>query len=219
MAGRGAAAVRRALTVVPVPVRRLIGHELRVLMSLGLWIARRSHGVAAGERGYGYARGHGAVMYGFAFVCVIETFAMAVLLRDWPAVERAVLFLDVYTVVLVIGMYAAWVTRPHVLGPTELRLRRGALVDLRIPLADIAAVRRELRATADKPGEGELRLDMGSQTSVTLELAAPVRHTTLLGRSRTVRTIHFHADEPDRLVREIRDIMARSGRRGSVMRE
>jgi hypothetical protein len=34
-----------------------------------------------------------------------------------------------------------------------------------------------------------------------------------------VRTVHFHADEPDLLIREIRDIMAGSGTRGSVMRD
>ncbi|MCI3270106.1 hypothetical protein MQP27_03150 [Streptomyces sp. 7R015] len=50
----------------------LLRHELRLPASLLMWTARRPHGVG-GRRWFGYARGQGAVMFGFAFVCVVET--------------------------------------------------------------------------------------------------------------------------------------------------
>ena len=54
--------------------RSLVRHELVLLASLVRWVARRPHGVGEeGARAYGYARGHGAMMFGFGFVCVVET--------------------------------------------------------------------------------------------------------------------------------------------------
>jgi hypothetical protein len=142
------------------------------------------------------------MMWGLAFVCVVETAGMAVLLRGWPAVHAVVLVLDVYTVLMVVGMHAACVTRPHILDSTHVRVRNRAHVDLRIPLADIAVVRRELRTTHER-AEGELNLAVGAQTDVTLELATPVPHFTFLGRERHIRLVRLHADDPDELARAL----------------
>ncbi|MFD5268584.1 hypothetical protein [Streptomyces sp. NPDC058335] len=179
----------------------LLRHELRLLASLLLWAGRRRHGVGAG-RAFGYARGQGAVLAGFGFVCLIETFTMSVLLRDWPALHTAVLILDVYTLVLLAGMYAAWQVRPHVLADGTLRVRHAAHVDLRIPLDRIAAVRHERRSTHER-ADGELNLAVGSQTSVTLELTEPVAHVTFLGRRRDVDVVRLHADDARDLVRDL----------------
>ncbi|KOU57562.1 hypothetical protein ADK57_38965 [Streptomyces sp. MMG1533] len=183
--------------------RVLVRHELRMLASLVLWAARRTHGTAGGGRAFGYARGQGAMMFGFAFVCVVETLTMSVLLRDYPAVHRVWFALDVYTVLFVVALHAANVVRPHVLDSGSLRIRRAVHVDLRIPLEKISDVRRELRATHQR-ADGELDLAVGAQTSVTLELAEPVPHLTLLGRRRDIRLVRFHADDADGLVRAIR---------------
>ncbi|MGW2520814.1 hypothetical protein ACWC09_28130 [Streptomyces sp. NPDC001617] len=176
----------------------LVRHELRLLASLALWLARRTHGTDGG-RTFGYARGQGAMMFGFAFVCVVETLTMSVLLRDYPAAHRTLLVLDVYTVVFVVGLHAASVVRPHVLTPDTLRIRRAVHVDLRIPLDLIATVRRELRTTHER-ADGRLDLPMGARTTVTLELTEPVPHFTFLGRRREVGVIRFHADDADSLV-------------------
>lgn len=184
--------------------RRLAAHELRLLVSIALWMARRQHGTRSG-RAFGYARGQGAPMLGFGFVCVLETVAMAVLLRPWPTIERSVLVLDLYGVLQIVGMHAASVSRPHVLDDTSLRIRRAAHMDLSVPLNLIASVRRETRYTHEKR-DGELDLAIGSQTTITLELTEPIRHFTFLGRPRDVRLIRFHADEPDVLVRAIREM-------------
>ncbi|MFE7836921.1 hypothetical protein ACFU53_12970 [Streptomyces sp. NPDC057474] len=185
--------------------RTLVRHELLLLASLLRWVARRPHGTGAGAgRVYGYTRGQGAMMFGFGFVCVIETVTMSVLLRDFPLVHQAVLVLDLYTILVVAGLHAASVTRPHVLTDTTLRLRRFATVDLCVPIAAVASVRRELRTTHEKR-DGELDMPVGSQTTITLELAEPVAYSTLFGRRRVVRLVRFHADESHQLVGVIRE--------------
>ncbi|WP_030899066.1 hypothetical protein [Streptomyces sp. NRRL S-474] len=183
--------------------RRLVVHEVRLLVSLVLWVVRRTRG-AGGGRAFGYARGQGAMMAGFAFVCVVETVALSVLLRDWPAVHAVFLFLDVYGVVVVVALHAASVVRPHVLDVEGgvLRIRRYVHVDLRVPLERIASVRRELRMSHER-ADGELDVEVGSRTTITLALTEPVTHVTFLGRRRDVRVVRFHADDADGLVRAL----------------
>ncbi|GGV38301.1 hypothetical protein GCM10010277_25410 [Streptomyces longisporoflavus] len=191
----GRAAVRE---VVPEPVRRIVGHELRVLGSLALWVARRRHGVRAGDLAFGHARDQAAMMYGIVFVSVVETVGLSVLLRNWPAVHAVVLVVDVYGVVLLLGMQAASVTRPHVLSADALRVRKGAHRDLWIPLDRIAAVSGERRFTHEA-ADGVLDLPVAAQTSLTLELTEPVTAVGLLGGKQQVTTVRLHADEPEKL--------------------
>ncbi|MFJ8631014.1 hypothetical protein [Streptomyces sp. NPDC093568] len=180
----------------------LLRHELRLVTSIWMWAVRRRHGIGAGT-GFGYARGQGTMMLGFGFVIVIESIMMSVLLRNYPAVQRMWFMMDMYTLLIVVGMHAASVVRPHVLDAGSLRVRRAAHVDLRIPLERIGQVRRELRTTHER-ADGELNLAIGAQTTVTLELTQPVSHFTFLGRRRDIRLVRFHADEAADLVQAIK---------------
>ncbi|MFJ6072712.1 hypothetical protein ACIQFU_17970 [Streptomyces sp. NPDC093065] len=182
----------------------LVRHELRLWASLWLWAARRTHDAAAGRAVFGYARGQGAMMAGLTFVCVVESVMLSVLLRDWPTAHHVMLVLDVYTVVMVVGLHAASVVRPHVLDPGAgvLRIRRALHVDLRIPLERIASVRRELRTTHES-ADGQLDLAVQSQTSVIVELAEPVAHVSFFGRRREIRVVRCHADDPGAFVRAV----------------
>ncbi|ATL27372.1 hypothetical protein [Streptomyces formicae] len=200
--------MKERTTPVPQPVRWLVGHELRVLASLAMWVTRRRHGMrGAGDLAFGHARGQTAVMYGLTFVCVVEAYGMSVLLRNWPTAHTVMLVIDVYSVVLLLGIHAASVTRPHVLSPDALRVRQGAHRDLRIPLARIAAVRAERRFTHE-PADGVLDLPVGSTTSLTLELTGPVTAVGFLGKRREVTTVRLHADEPERLTTALRERLA-----------
>ncbi|MFE6162373.1 hypothetical protein ACFQ7F_26050 [Streptomyces sp. NPDC056486] len=191
----GRAAVRE---VVPEPVRGILGHELRVLCSLGLWVARRRHGVREGDLAFGHARDQAGLLYGLVFVCVVETVGMAVLLRSWPVVHAVMLVVDVYTVVLMLGVHAASVTRPHVLSADALRVRHGAHRDLRIPLERIASVSGERRFTHEA-ADGVLNIPVAAQTSLTLELTEPVTAVGFLGGRQPVTTVRLHSDEPAEL--------------------
>lgn len=201
-----------ALTaLVPTPARRLVGHELRVLVSLAMWVTRRRHGVrgaeGAGDLAFGHARGQAAIMYGLTFVCVVEAYGMSVLLRNWPTAHTVMLVIDVYSVVLMLGIHAASVTRPHVLSPDALRVRQGAHRDLRIPLVRIAAVRAE-RMFTHEPADAVLNLPVASTTSLTLELAGPVTAVGFLGKRREVTKVRLHADEPEQLIAALRERLA-----------
>ncbi|MCP9960852.1 hypothetical protein LUX05_04670 [Streptomyces somaliensis] len=195
-ARRGGLPPREALyEVVPEPVVRLVRHELGLTVSLVRWVRRRRHGVREGVEAFGHARDQAALMYGFAFVCAVEAVGMSWLLWDVPVVHEVFLVLDVYTVLFVLGVHAASVTRPHLLDGRVLRLRQGGHVDLAVPLDSIATVRHQPLFTHGK-ADGELDLKVGGQTSLVLELAEPVEAVGLLGKRRPVRLVRFHADDP-----------------------
>ncbi|MDX3384460.1 hypothetical protein PV682_23775 [Streptomyces niveiscabiei] len=186
-------------------LRALARHQRRMWADLARWARRRQTGEG---RRLAYIRGQGSMTAAIAFVCVVETIGVAVLLREYPVAHWVVFALDVYTLALVLGSYASCVVRPHVLEADALRVRYGQ-VDVRLPYDRITGVRRETRFSHPE-AEGELSLPVGGQTSVTLELAEPVVHTGLLGRVREVTVVRLHADDADGVVREIRRV--RSGR-------
>ncbi|MFF7187463.1 hypothetical protein ACFZAR_19950 [Streptomyces sp. NPDC008222] len=194
-------AVRGALhSLVPVVARRLVVHELRALNSLVLWVLRRCHQVPEGALAVAYTGPQTAMMYGLLFVSVVETVMLALVI-PWPLVDAVLLVMDVYGVVLVLALHASCVIRPHVVGSDgSLRIRYGALFDLSVPAAVIAAARVERR---DPDGrllqlhtDGVLDLAVGSQTTVTVELTEPVEFVRPLGAKACARTLRFHADDP-----------------------
>ncbi|MDX3486883.1 MULTISPECIES: hypothetical protein [Streptomyces] len=193
----GLSAVR---AVVPVAVRRLLAHEFRALHSLGLWVLRRRHRIPEGARPFSYTEPQTGIMWTFVFVSVVETVVLALVI-PWPLVHAILLVVDVYGIVIVLALQAACVTRPHLVeADGSLRLRYGALFDLRAPAAVIAAARVERRFPGGglvRVGEdGTLDLAVGSQTTVTVELTEPVEFVRPLGRRGSARTLRFHADDP-----------------------
>ncbi|MGW8882423.1 hypothetical protein ACWGPC_58310, partial [Streptomyces mirabilis] len=88
--------------------------------SLVRWAARRPQGVHGAEAVFTHGRDQALTVYGLAFACIIETVAVSYLLLSWPVIHSILLVVDVYTVLFVLGMQAAAVTRPHVLAEGTL---------------------------------------------------------------------------------------------------
>ncbi|ARZ70389.1 hypothetical protein M1P56_05910 [Streptomyces sp. HU2014] len=196
--------MRRALTWL----KALAVHEARVWRGLGLWAVRRRDGVGGAARGFGYARAQGSTMYALLFVCVVETAGMSFFTAGHPGLHEVVLALDVYTMLLVLGLHAGCVARPHTIGPDGLRLRHGARLDVRIPARLIASVRPELRfPTGNAPADGVLDVPIAGQTSLTVELTEPLTVRRLLARPVDVRTVHCHADDPAEAVAALRALL------------
>ncbi|WP_369203718.1 hypothetical protein [Streptomyces sp. PU-14G] len=183
--------------------RRLALHEARSLAGIALWLARRRAGVGPGDTAAPYAGAQATTLLALGFVCVVETVGLALII-PWPPLHLTMLVLDLYTVVLVFGLHASSVARPHVVGPDgSLRVRYAALLDLRVPAGQIASARVVRRfpdgglLTVD---DGTLTVAVGGQTTLTVQLREPVTFLRPLGTSAVVRTLHLHADAPGEFV-------------------
>jgi hypothetical protein len=194
---------------VPAPVRKLTAHEFFLSTSFLRWVTRRGpHGVRDGDLPVPYAPGQTSVMYGFLFVCIVETVALAYLI-PWPVVHAVTLVLDIWGCYFVLALHASCVVRPHVIGADgSLRLRYGALLDIRIPADRIASVRLDRKfpdgklAVVDENGVADIAV--GGQTTVTVELTEPVRYVRALGKPAEARAFRFYADDPASAVAALR---------------
>ncbi|MFI6283361.1 hypothetical protein ACIBCM_01170 [Streptomyces sp. NPDC051018] len=190
--------------LLPLSVRRLVVHEIRALYSIWLWVFRRRHGIGPGTHTAGYTAPQTAMMWAWIFVSLVETVALAMII-PWPLVHAITLYVSLYGLVLMVGLQAACVTRPHVVGADgSLRLRYGALFDLRIPARAIERVRIDRRFPEGKlvqpRDDGSLELIVGGQTTLAVDLAEPLVYVRPLGRRGTAHTIRFHADDPAALL-------------------
>jgi hypothetical protein len=198
-----------AADVVSVPGLRLMIHEFRLYTSiLRLLTGRWRHGVREGDIAVRYASGGAGLLVTLVCVCVIETVVLAFVI-PWPLVRAITLVLDVWGVLFFFGLFASFVVRPHVIGVDgSLRLRSGALLDIRIPEQDIAAVRVECRIARGKKGavddDGCVDVSQGGQTTVTVELTRPVTFTRPLGMRARARVFRFYAADPAAAVAVLR---------------
>jgi len=189
-------------------MRRLFVHEFSLGISLLRWVFRRPHGVPADAVAVPYAAGQAAAMYAFLFVSIVETVALDLLI-PWPGVRKVVLLLDLWGVYFVLALHASCVVRPHVVGADgSLRLRRGGLLDIRIPADQIASVRLDRRYAGGKKGavgeDGAVSLPVSSETTITVETTEPVRLLRVLGKPEQASTFRFYADDPKAAVAALR---------------
>jgi len=198
-----------AADIVSVPVLRLMIHEFRLYTSTLRWLTGRwRHGVREGDIAVRYASGSAGLLLTFAYASLIETVVLAFLI-PWPLVREITLVLDLWGVFFILGLLASFVVRPHVIGADgSLRLRSGALLDIRIPARDIAAVRAERRTARGRRGavddDGCADLTQGGQTTVTVKLARPVTFTRPLGKQARARVFRFYAADPATAVAALR---------------
>lgn len=194
--------------------RRLARHELVLLGCLARWLLRRGpHGAGPGERAFGYAAAQFAVFWIMLTVSVVETVALALLI-PWPLVHAVLLVFGVWGTLFAVELHISCVVRPHLVGADgSLRLRYGALVDIRIPAELVADVRVNRRFRSGgllvvDPVAESADLAVAGQTTVTVELTAPVTFHRPLGRTATARLIHCHADTPEPFVATWRAAMS-----------
>ena len=172
-------------------------------------MARRGpHGLRPGDKALPYAAGQTAAMFAFLFISIVETVALEYFI-PWPVLRSVVLVLDLWGVYLVIALHASCVVRPHVVGADgSLRLRRGGLLDIRIPADQIASVRLDRRYAGGKKGavgeDGAVSLPVSSETTISVETTEPVRFLRVLGKPEQASTFRFYADDPKAAVAALR---------------
>ncbi|MBG0831034.1 hypothetical protein HS041_25060 [Planomonospora sp. ID67723] len=201
-AGRRSALRATVRRLVPSQVLRIMEFELKGMLALLHWVVRRRHGVPPGATALPYSGGQSMMLLLMLFAMTVETVGAEVLLRALEVpdgLRLAVLVLDVYGIVYGLALGAACVTRPHVVSATELRVRYGVYLDLRIPRELISSVRtarnyNESGTVTVK--DGRLGVAVSSRTDVVVELSEPVTVVRPLGRREEVTSVRFFADAP-----------------------
>ncbi|TDD90787.1 hypothetical protein [Actinomadura rubrisoli] len=188
--------------LIPIQVRRIMGFDVQGIISLVLWITRRRHGVPPGATAVSYSRVQTPTMVMFLFAMVVELVVAEVLLRAIGApvgLRAVILVVDAYTLLVVLAVIAACITRPHVISAGEVRIRYGAFFDLRVPhdqIAEVGYIHNFNESGKFQVDDDRLAVAVSSQTNLIIRLSQPITAVRPLGRRAQARTIRFFADDP-----------------------
>ena len=174
----------------PGPARFVL-REPRLLWSMVLLARRRYDGQPTPAwTGHRDALPTSLVLLGLAAVELAVTPLLP--LPVWA--ELVLLAAGTWGLVVTSGLVAALVVHPHLVSPTELRVRTGCWEEIRLPRHLIAGARVELRTVRRglHVGEGRVTLSPTGATNLTIRLVAP---TTVAG-SPDVDTVCVWADDP-----------------------
>jgi hypothetical protein len=173
---------------VPAPsvARRLGGFalralklELRIYASIGRFVARRP-AIAPGAAGFGYHKPVFTILMIFIVLSAVEIPIIDLIVHRWPVVRISFLILGIWGLTWMFGLLAAYLMRPHTVGPEGIRVREGLEIDILLTWDDIASVARERRVDEPKTpriteaeGTRTLSLRMQDETAVVIELERP----------------------------------------------
>lgn len=195
--------------VLPRPVAKLVVSEPRMFVCLARWAFGKAE---YGETDFGYGKGSAL---GMLLVMVLLTAPIEVvfweLLIPWAWLRWVLLVLSVYSVFWLLGLYASRITLPHRLEEDGLRLHQGLFAEAFVPYAGVEGVERKRRKSPrggdglqSSPDGDTAYLAINGKVDLTLALGNPVTVRGFLRDTGPVGTIHVAADEPERMLRELR---------------
>lgn len=198
-----APSVARRLGTFAVRALRL---ELRIYSSIGRLVARRP-AVAPGASGFGYHKPVLTILMIFIVLSAVEIPIIDLIVHQWPVVRISFLILGIWGLTWMIGLLAAFLMRPHTVGPEGIRVREGLEIDILLTWDDIASVARERRVDEPKTprvteadGTRTLAVRMQDETVIVIELERPtvvrLPGSPPKGGEHRVDVVRIWVDEP-----------------------
>jgi hypothetical protein len=185
---------------------RALRVELRIYSSIGRLITRRP-AIARGAIGFGYHRPVLTILMIFIVLSAVEIPIIDLIVHRWPVVRISFLILGIWGLTWMIGLLAAYLMRPHTVGPEGIRVREGLEIDILLTWDDIASVARERRVDEPKTprvtATGDTRtlsLRMQDETVILIELERPTEvrlpGSPPKGGRQSVDAVRIWADDP-----------------------
>jgi hypothetical protein len=181
--------------------RHAVLFEVAIYVALWRWVARRP-AVPPSATPIPYSRIAAPVLWLFIWGSAIEVVAVDLVVHHfgWTTVRIPLLAVGIWSVVWMVGLLAAMRTRPHILTPTDLRLRAGLRAELVLPLAAVDGVttrETELSSTIKSYEiiDDTLLVGVSGRTNVQLTLCGPTTLLTPKGAVQVER-VGMWVDEP-----------------------
>ena len=189
---------------------RITAVQIQIVGCLLLWpFGRRRRG--ADSFPYNRDSAVGVFVLAMLFSAPVEALILALLL-PWQWLRVGMLALEISSIVWIGGYAASLAVLPYCLEEDHLRLRYGALAEVRVPYAAIAEVERERwRAPGGRDGcravagEKAASFVVSGKTEVTLSLCEPVSVRRTFAATPGARILRVAVDEPDRFVAALRE--------------
>ncbi|MRG60822.1 hypothetical protein GE115_13235 [Agromyces sp. CFH 90414] len=128
---------------------RALRVELRIYASIGRLIARRP-AIPIGGSGFSYHRPVLTILVIFIVLSAVEIPIIDLIVHRWPAVRIGLLVLGIWGLTWMVGLLAAFLTRPHTVGPEGIRVREGLEIDVPLSWSEIASIAIDRRVDEPK---------------------------------------------------------------------
>jgi hypothetical protein len=196
-------------------LRRAVVTEAAMWRSLYRWARRRPLPLGPGDDPFGYLGVVKPILGIFIALSAVEIPIFDLIVTHvvpWRPARWIVLGLGIWGLLWMVGLWASMTIHPHVVTDTGLRVRNSSGIDIWIPWADVAALRKRYRSlpssrTVQVEQEGArriLHISVGSQTSIDVVLRRPTTFDLPKGRSAPMDELRLYADDPDGLLRSAR---------------
>jgi hypothetical protein len=193
---------------------RALQLELRIYASIWRFITRRP-AIAPGAAGFSYHKPVFTILMIFIVLSAVEIPIIDLIVHRWPVVRISFLILGIWGLTWMFGLLAAYLMRPHTVGPEGIRVREGLETDFLLTWEDIASVARERRVDEPKTpkiteadGARTLSLRMQDESVIVIELERPtlVRLPGLppKGGEQLVDEVRFWVDDPGAFMDAVR---------------
>ena len=206
---------------------RAVRVELLIYASIGRAIARRP-ALGPRDRGFRYHRPVLTVLIVLMAVSALEIPILDAIFHRWLPLRIFFLVLGIWGLTWMIGLFCAYLTRPHAVGPDGIRVREGLEIDLPVSWEDFASIRlhrtsvdpndpdRTPGRVAEEDGEIVCAIRMSSDTNLELELERPTAIALPglppKGGEHRITRLRFWADDPEEFLAAVREELAK--RRG-----
>ena len=200
---------RQALSGVGRLIKLVVRAEIAIWAGLWRWIARRPV-VPEGAEPLPYARQVTPVLWLFIWGSALEVVAMDLIINHfgWNAVRLPVLILGIWGVLWMLGMMAAYRTRPHLVFDDHLRISLGLHHSIDVPLGAVASVsptEAELSSSmkSSEVVDDRLLIGISGRTNLMLQFDAPTTIATPKGDEQ-VSAVGLWVDEPREVASRLR---------------
>ncbi len=205
----------------PIRVRALLARAAGIEKAMYASIARairRRPDIERGGSGHAYRAPVLTILWIFIALSAVELVIVDMIVHRWIFVRIAFLAISIWGLIWMVGLMCSYYMRPHVVGPTGLRVRDGLDLDLRVPWDSIRSVGIAHSTWGEKPPriqhDGERTTFVQhvlNSTNIEIVLEGPtwisLPGASPKGGEHTVDAIRFWADRPEELLAAVRPFM------------
>jgi hypothetical protein len=188
--------------------RRAWRMELGVYQSLYRFVFRRPR-VPEGASGFPYHAPVFTILIVFIVLSAVEIPIVDLIVHRWPWVRIPLLILGIWGVTWMLGMLLGFVTRPHAVGPSGIRVRQGAELDLDLPWTVVRSVERssvtveKAPKIIDEPDGRTFAARIADATNIRIELEHPI-HVLLPHGEERIEAVRLWVDDVDGFMTAVR---------------
>lgn len=198
---------------LPRTLAHVIAIEIKVWHCLWLWASRRKK-LGVNEFSYHRRSTVGPLLL-VVFITTPVEILLFELLLPWDWLKILLVIAAVYALLWVLAFYASLIVLPHRLGARALLIQNGFMARAELPYDQIESIAAQRKRPPDGSEglksvakENAAYLTVGGRTDVSVRLKTPGSVEGFLRSTPPVQTIHLAADDPERLVNELKARLA-----------